>query len=58
MEVVKVIYDYGKDYVVTRINGTREEIADYYKIGTVVNIGAVSDVMREITAVEFLETVE
>lgn len=58
MEVVKIIYDYGKDCVVTRINGTREEIANYYRIGNVVNVGAVSDVMRKITAVEFLETID
>ena len=57
MELVRVVLDHGKDEFITRINGTREEIARYYRIGNLLNMGIEKDLMREITTVEFLGTV-
>ena len=57
MELVRVILDQGKDELITRINGTREEIARYYRIGNLLNMGNEKDLMRKISTVEFLGTI-
>jgi len=51
METVKITYDNG-DYSVTRINGTREEIAKYY-MGKWFNLGVEADDMHKAVKVEF-----
>lgn len=38
MKAVKVLFANG-DSIITEINGTAEEIKDYYKIGRVFNLG-------------------
>ncbi len=53
METVKVTFNDG-DSMVTRINGSREEIAKYY-MGNWFNMGTVSDNLKQVTKVEFLE---
>lgn len=53
MNVVKVTFEDG-DSMVTRINGSREEVAKYY-MGNTFNMGVVSDDMKKVVKVEFLE---
>lgn len=50
---VKVTFKDG-DTRTTEINGTVQEIADYY-IGNVFNLGDVEDRMVEATMIEFLQ---
>ena len=50
---VKVTYENG-NVVSSTINGTIEEIENYYKIGSVFNIGSVTDNMQKITGLEFV----
>ena len=56
MKTVIVKFDNG-DSITTGINGTDEEIRDYYRIGTVFNLGdgAGGDLMSSVVSVEFLE---
>ena len=51
METVKITYDNG-DSSVTRINGTREEVAKYY-MGKCFNLGVEADDMHKVVKVEF-----
>lgn len=53
MNVVKVSFEDG-DSMVTRINGSREEVAKYY-MGNYFNMGVESDDMKKVVKVEFLE---
>ena len=53
MNVVKVIFEDG-DSIVTRINGSKEEVEKYY-IGNYFNLGSDKDDMKQATSVEFLE---
>lgn len=50
---VKVTYS-NNDIISTAINGTIEEIENYYRIGLVCNIGSVADDLQEITGLEFI----
>lgn len=51
--VIKITFENG-DTVVSRINGTKEEILRYY-IGTTFNLGREADLMVKAIAVDFLE---
>ena len=50
---VKITYK-NNDTVSTAINGTIEEIEKYYSIGSVFNIGCVTDNLQEVTKLEFI----
>lgn len=52
MRAVKVIFKNG-DSIITRINGTEDEIMAYY-VGNIFNIGNTEDNMQEAKHVEFL----
>ena len=49
---VKVTYS-NNDTITTAINGTIEEIENYYRIGSIFNIGTVADNLQSITKLEF-----
>lgn len=52
MKTAKVLFDNG-DSITTGINGTDEEIRDYYKIGRQFNLGHNgNDLMAQVTSVE------
>lgn len=53
VKLIKVTFENG-DTTVTRINGSREEILEYY-IGTTFNLGRENDMMIKAIAVDFLE---
>ncbi len=53
MRTVKVTYANG-DHIVTGINGTEDEIRQYFSIGRVFNIGSVEDNLQSITKLEFI----
>lgn len=53
MRTVKIFYANG-NYEITRVNGTEEEIKNYY-VGATFNIGTVSDNMQKCTHIEFLD---
>lgn len=53
MKTVKVIFENGNS-ITTRINGTTEEIKEYYAIGTPFNIGSVDDDIQKVKSLEFL----
>lgn len=50
---IKVTYENG-DVISSTINGTVEEIENYYKVGAVFNIGSVTDNRQKITGLEFV----
>lgn len=52
MQVVKVFFEDGDSFI-TRINGTEEEIKNYY-LGNIFNLGCVNDKMLKCVNVEFL----
>ena len=55
MKTIKVTFNNDdSDYLITRINGTVEEIERYY-LGKSFNLGADCDKMKQCTKVEFLE---
>lgn len=55
MQTIKVTFNNDdSDYLITRINGTVEEIERYY-LGKSFNLGADCDKMKQCTKVEFLE---
>lgn len=57
MKTAIVTFD-NEDTITTGINGTDEEIRDYYKIGRVFNIGLNGDdLMAKVTEVKILEEV-
>ena len=53
MRTIKVTFANG-NHLITRANGTEDEIASYFEIGTDMNIGSVEDDIQKITKVEFL----
>ena len=53
MQTVKVTYSDG-DTITTGINGTNQEIKEYFAIGRTFNIGNLHDNMQQVTALEFL----
>lgn len=50
---VKVTYS-NNDTITTAINGTIEEIENYYRIGSVFNIGTVEDDLQKVVNLEFI----
>lgn len=54
MMTVKVTFE-NNDSIVTGINGTRESVSEYYKIGRVFNLGCEDDLMTKVKKLEFLE---
>ena len=42
------------DYITTRINCTAEEACNYYRIGSYINMGTVTDDMQKIKSLEFI----
>lgn len=52
MKTIKVIFENG-DYLYTKINGTSEEIKDYY-VGNIFNIGVVEDNLQKCISIEFI----
>lgn len=55
MQTIKVTFNHDdSDYLITRINGSREEIAKYYLLNWF-NFGTECDKMKQCTKVEFLE---
>ena len=52
MTTIKVIFE-NDDYLYTKINGTREEIEEYY-IGNIFNIGVVNDNLQKCVSIEFI----
>ena len=53
MTTVKVIFTDG-DYLITKINCSTEKATNYYKIGSYLNIGTVTDELKTIKALEFI----
>ena len=53
MTTVKVIFTDG-DYLITRINCSPEEATNYYRIGSRLNVGTVTDELKTIKALEFI----
>jgi len=51
MKTVIVKFDNG-DSITTSINGTDEEIKNYYKIGREFNLGCVEDLMAKVISCE------
>ena len=49
---VKVTYS-NNDTITTAINGTIEEIENYYRVGSIFNIGTVADNLQSVTKLEF-----
>lgn len=56
MRTVKVSYSNG-DTITTGINGTDEEIRQYFAVGRAFNMGVDDDLMARVTDVEFLQEV-
>ena len=50
---VKVTYS-NNDTITTAINGTIEEIENYYRVGSIFNIGTVADNLQEVVNLEFV----
>lgn len=53
MTTVKIIFT-DNDYFITRINCSPEEAANYYRIGSCLNVGTVMDELKTIKALEFI----
>ena len=53
MTTVKVIFMDG-DYLITKINCSPEDATKYYRIGSYLNIGTVTDKLKTIKALEFI----
>ena len=53
MTTVKVIFT-DDDYLITKINCSPEEATNYYRIGSCLNMGAVTDELKTIKALEFI----
>jgi hypothetical protein len=54
MNAVKVTYDNG-DEVVTDINGSDEEVLNYFKVGKTFNIGRENDLMAKVVKAEIVK---
>lgn len=56
IEVHNVIVTFeNNDTITTSINGTKETVKEYYKIGNYFNVGNVSDNMQKITKLQFIK---
>ena len=53
MTTVKIIFTDG-DYLITKINCSPEEVTNYYRIGSYLNMGVVTDKLKTIKALEFI----
>ena len=53
MTTVKVIFT-DNDYLITKINCSPEEAANYYRIGRCLNVGTVTDELKTIKDLEFI----
>lgn len=54
-EKVVVVHLADGDTITTRIHGTNEDIRAYYRVGSVLNMGAEHDRLVEIVAVDIME---
>jgi hypothetical protein len=53
MKTVEVLFSNG-DKIITGINGTNNEIRDYYEIGRGFNLGSVEDNVQTVKSIRFL----
>ena len=54
-EKVVVVHLADGDAITTRIHGTEQDIRDYYRIGSCLNMGAADDRLVEIVAVDIVD---
>lgn len=54
-EKVVVVHMADGDAITTRIHGTEQDIRDYYRIGSCLNMGAAGDRLVEIVAVDIVD---
>ena len=54
-EKVVVVHLADGDAITTRIHGTEQDIRDYYRIGSCLNMGAAGDRLVEIVAVDIVD---
>lgn len=54
-EKVVVVHLADGDAITTRIHGTEQDIRDYYRIGSCLNMGADGDRLVEIVAVDIVD---
>ena len=54
-EKVVVVHLADGDAIITRIHGTEQDIRDYYRIGSCLNMGAAGDRLVEIVAVDIVD---
>lgn len=54
-EKVVVVHLADGDAITTRIHGTEQDIRDYYRIGSCLNMGAFGDRLVEIVAVDIVD---
>jgi hypothetical protein len=54
-EKVVVVHLADGDAITTRIHGTEQDIRDYYRIGSCLNMGAAGDRLVEIIAVDIVD---
>lgn len=54
-EKVVVVHLADGDAITTRIHGTEQDIRDYYRIGSCLNMGAACDRLVEIVAVDIVD---
>ena len=54
-EKVVVVHLADGDAITTRIHGTEQNIRDYYRIGSCLNMGAAGDRLVEIVAVDIVD---
>lgn len=54
-EKVAVVHLADGDAITTRIHGTEQDIRDYYRIGSCLNMGAAGDRLVEIVAVDIVD---
>ena len=54
-EKVVVVHLADGDTITTRIHGTDEDIRAYYRVGSVLNMGAERDQLVEVVAVDIME---
>lgn len=54
-EKVVVVHLADGDAITTRIHGTEQDLRDYYRIGSCLNMGAAGDRLVEIVAVDIVD---
>ena len=54
-EKVVVVHLADGDAITTRIHGTEQDIRDYYRVGSCLNMGAAGDRLVEIVAVDIVD---